>query len=248
MDAVMSDLVQELQDGMAAAHSVLVEEASKRYGLPKVKKLRDEYKAALKSGIELDMSYEAREAMNWMISHEEQIINVVFRATIKLCRQASESNHTMLVFDDYFQESMLSIYDCMYLYNGSTRFVTFVTRVVRNRIIDLARAADRRKRLFHSLNVDDDEMELAAPVEPVDKAIEDQEMWNAVRNAPLTEMEREVVTAHLHGETDYRARKTQEINPRTGQPWTKQWLSQVFVRACEKIRKQYNSGSRRRAA
>jgi len=61
-------------------------------------------------------------------------------------------------------------------------------------------------------------------------------MWQAVRGADLTPIERRLVEAHLQGDRQFRKRMCEVICPETGNPYTRANLSQIFIRACVKIR------------
>jgi len=66
-------------------------------------------------------------------------------------------------------------------------------------------------------------------------------MRKAVENADLSPIERELIDAHLRGDRGYRSKLEREkrINPNTGRPYTRQWLSQLFHSACSKCRAAY---------
>jgi hypothetical protein len=61
-------------------------------------------------------------------------------------------------------------------------------------------------------------------------------MWWAVQNANLTPIERELIEAHLRGDRKFRGRMCKTICPETGNLYTRAWLSQIYIRACAKIR------------
>lgn len=66
-------------------------------------------------------------------------------------------------------------------------------------------------------------------------------MWEAIRLADLTPLERELMDAHLNNDRGYRSRMAEErINPNTGKLYTKMALTHVWQRACEKVRDVYN--------
>jgi len=68
-----------------------------------------------------------------------------------------------------------------------------------------------------------------------------EKMKKAISETKLSDLERQLVEAHLKGDSEFRRSFSETINPNTGKKWTKQRLSQIFVSACEKIRKVYNS-------
>lgn len=61
-------------------------------------------------------------------------------------------------------------------------------------------------------------------------------MRQAVQNANLKTIERELIEAHLRGDRQFRGRMCKTICPETGNLYTRAWLSQIFIRACAKIR------------
>lgn len=62
-------------------------------------------------------------------------------------------------------------------------------------------------------------------------------LWDAIEAAPLTDMERCLIEAEINQDSGFRTRTSETvINPNTGKLWTKQRLSQLYIRACEKIR------------
>jgi RNA polymerase sigma factor (sigma-70 family) len=64
-----------------------------------------------------------------------------------------------------------------------------------------------------------------------------QLLLDAVASASLTEMERCLIDAEIRGDSGFRTRISETvINSNTGKLWTKQRLSQLYIRACEKIR------------
>ena len=82
----------------------------------------------------------------------------------------------------------------------------------------------------------------------VEKREEDQKMRAAVQKADLTLIQRELVEAHLRGDNRFRAECQKRINPSTGNPYTRAWLSRLFVMACEEIRDCYENPDRRSVA
>ena len=71
------------------------------------------------------------------------------------------------------------------------------------------------------------------------------ELLDIVHESPLSEMERLLVNAALRGDDSFRAKVSETVvNPNTGKFWTKQRLSQLYIRACEKIRVHYQKKCR----
>lgn len=70
---------------------------------------------------------------------------------------------------------------------------------------------------------------------------ETQAMREAVATTGLTDLERELVEAHLSGDRGYRQRMCDKrINPNNGKPYTRGRLSQIFIEACNKLRAAYH--------
>lgn len=105
-----------------------------------------------------------------------------------------------------------------------------------------------RLKIAFNMNTESSMFEVVSPV--VDEEFQEtiENMRQAVNDANLTEMERNLVEAHLRGDENYRKLISETvINPSTGRLWTKQRLSQIFVSACEKIRAVYQIQQTRQA-
>lgn len=67
-------------------------------------------------------------------------------------------------------------------------------------------------------------------------------MWKAIEETQLSDLERNLVDNCINGNRGHIARMAETvISPNTGKLYTKQRLSQIFIRACEKIRKTYRT-------
>jgi DNA-directed RNA polymerase specialized sigma subunit len=70
-------------------------------------------------------------------------------------------------------------------------------------------------------------------------------MWRAIEETQLSDLERNLVDNCISGNRGHIARMAETVvNPNTGKLYTKQRLSQIFIRACEKIRKTYRTKQR----
>jgi RNA polymerase sigma factor (sigma-70 family) len=75
-----------------------------------------------------------------------------------------------------------------------------------------------------------------------------QMLLDAIESASLTDMERCLIEAEIREDSSFRTRTSETvINPNTGKLWTKQRLSQLYIRACEKIRAAMDSKLREAA-
>jgi RNA polymerase sigma factor (sigma-70 family) len=95
----------------------------------------------------------------------------------------------------------------------------------------------------------DPENQFAASVEDFEGNQELLKMRKAVELTELTDIERKLINAHLDNDTTFRKQFVEtQINPSTGRLWTKQALSQHFLRACQKIQATYSSDEFSRVA
>ena len=108
-----------------------------------------------------------------------------------------------------------------------------------NTDLSLLRHSMRKK---SHINQDYDSIEIST----VDKdSLELKDMFDAIEKAPLDEMQRRLIDAYINGDKDFRRKVTEsEINPKTGNLWTKAWLSKLFLDACKTIRNAYNRKNR----
>lgn len=276
-----NDQIKILEKEMADGFAILRECSGKFYKFANVKKLRDEYKSG-----DLDLSSEpiALLALCNLQSLEKKII----AGFIKLAKSVWNYN---LDIGDCVQECALGIYDAMYTYNGSVRFSTYVTTIMKNRIISILRKENRanginrlisklRREINNLVKVSgvsvENAIECIVESRSIDVAVANQlratmqycknltvdfnrsraelandknnddldSMRQAVLDADLTSLERVLLEAHLRGDKHFRAR-FKKINPRTNKPYTKSWLSQIFIIACSKVQAVYNSNQRK---
>jgi DNA-directed RNA polymerase specialized sigma subunit len=89
------------------------------------------------------------------------------------------------------------------------------------------------------LNCDKAHPEASEPQE----SPEIQAMREAVATTGLSDLERELIEAHLRGDRGYQAEMARiRINPNTERLYTKMRLSQIFHEACNKLRAAYHHG------
>lgn len=275
---------EELHALMTMAFPILSRAATEKYGEPKIRKLRDAYKANPDS---LWFDPRAAGVMKLMIGAESLVIRGYIRLASKPCAKFNKGRHDRpgVTICDYVQQCADALYDAMYMFNGRTKFTTYARWAMYKRLISFIReeevasgigkkikslrtAVRRHMRSFNcrfedAMNfvcaeheVSDKDMEkLRASMyrlsridsdnvirlgkKQADKS-EDEEMMSAVLEAPLTVMMRRLVCAHLDGDRSFRSNVSKtEINPNTKQLWTVARLSQLFMEACEIIRRHY---------
>lgn len=228
---------------LTQAFPVLQATATERYSFPNVKKLRQDFKHDPSC---LWCNPRGAAHLRRVMGVEEEMV----RGHIRLGAKLSQSYHALnqpnipgVTLDDFIQQCAMALYDSIYMYNGSTNFSTYATWAIRNRLLDFIQAekaaaqAERRAALDPHAATHDAEVNDPGPV------------MRAFEDAPLSEMQRRLVVAHMRGDKEFRRIvSTTEINPATGRPWTRARLSALYVEACEIIRRVYNAADRRRAA
>ena len=70
----------------------------------------------------------------------------------------------------------------------------------------------------------------------VSEEIDSEMVWLCIEQAELTPLERGLIEAHMQDDAEYRSELTKKINPNTGRNYSRQSLSQTFIKACGKIR------------
>ena len=121
---------KELQQMMADSYPILAEEASRLYGKPHTRTLRENFR---------DISGEPRQHLDLLMANEEKILGGYIKTVMQMVRsfylKYRKSGTTIW---DYIQEASTAIvFKAIYNYNGATEFTTFVHFVVRNHLIDL---------------------------------------------------------------------------------------------------------------
>lgn len=122
-------------------HNKSLSEASyKIYGFSNIKRLRDDYKSGFIK-LKHNKYAAARNAINWMIENEEKIILSFVAIAEKI---VSSFVGTDLInsntVDDLMQIAMMSMYDYIYEYNGKSKLISYLTLVIKCRLIDSQRS------------------------------------------------------------------------------------------------------------
>lgn len=243
-----ADRTESLQQTMASAFVALSAAAVEKYGFAKVKRLRDDYKAGR---IDLQFNPRAKRILREMAALECEVVRGYIKVGTELCRSFAHSTEARpgVTMGDYVQEAAQAIYDAMYTYNGENEFSTFVYWCVKNRLISFVRSEERAAKAKQRQRIDnEDVLALAVYDKPQN---EDDDMRMAVAEADLNPMERLLIAGHLSGDKDYRRKiieSPQHKNPATGLPYTRQRLSQIFIEACEKIKRAFENKASRVAA
>lgn len=105
-----------------------------------------------------------------------------------------------------------------------------------------------RLKFAMGLITDQISQDIPAPVVVNEKHQELEYMKKAIEQTKLSDLERNLVEAHLRGDHSYRKMLSETINPATGNCWTRQRLSQIFIDACTKIRNTYESQNPKQVA
>lgn len=265
----------DLELNMAAAFDSLKQAAVEKYGFANVKKLRNEYKKGLveldrvvRSKMDWMIAHESRIISGYIKLANKLCVQFNRSSKAGVILNDFLQEGAMAIYDamyEYNGEAKFTTYVYWCIRN---RLLDFLRRENANRKVEnsLNKAAARVRdmtvcgvtadkaisRISGADEFDSDVIEWVqssvrkktdTPVSSLTG--ESIEMWKAVESTPLTEMERNLVEAHLRGDNSYRAKVADTlINENTGKPWTRQRLSQIFLRACEKIRMTYEIGNR----
>lgn len=131
-----------LESNLANNHAVLLKSAEENCG-GDIRALRDSYKSG-----RLTLAYDVRgrRAMHSMMAVETLVISAFIRLAIRPCKSFHRTSYTRpgVAFPDYVQQCADAIYDCMYLYDGSQRFSTYVRTAMTRRLIDFTRNEERQ--------------------------------------------------------------------------------------------------------
>lgn len=222
----------ELEFIMLCSFEVLSEEA-KMLGVSKIVKLRDDFKKG-----KISLSQDAVIAIENMKDIEE----ITIAAFIKLGNSLYNSFAKVVSTEDCVQEGMLAIYDAMYTYNGSNRFSTYANCCIKNRVIALYRVEAKKEQNIHVMCMD----EFGNDEDVVAKEFE--LMRETIKITPLNPLERTIVEGKLLRGRDFTndfMESPESIKPSTGKRMTRQRVSQIYIKACEKLKMSYNN---RRAA
>lgn len=155
--------------------------------------------------------------------------------------------------DDYMGECLMAIDNCCFGYDGSNKFITYVTIAMQRRLINYKK---RQKTNEFSGASDTDSSEYSDPINnaPDTRSNEHErvqdvaELEEAIALADLSELERALVEAGLSGEKGFRAKVAQQFfNPSTKKPITRMAAGYAYERAIEKIRRAMSKLARRAA-
>jgi RNA polymerase sigma factor (sigma-70 family) len=131
------DETRRLETLMTTAFECMSQAAIEKYGFRKTKQLRNDYKR----GLNMWWHPRARALMDELAANEDTIVRAYIRLGFKAARQMQRQNpDSDASVGDYLVECATALYDAMYCYNGETRFSTYATWAIRNRLIDFVRA------------------------------------------------------------------------------------------------------------
>lgn len=228
----------ELEKEIGQATKVLAAEAVRIY--PETvsnKVVRDDFKKGT-----IQLSLEGVMAMGTLMELEPYTISAYVAQAQSLATQFySPGERPGVSRDDYLQEAVIAIYNAMYTYDGSVRLVTYCYHLMRRALIDFIRVEDRRA--FSDRFSDDVFRLLSDGFDVPDDLAIVHEMEVALEETPLSDLERGLVMASITGDHEFRGRviKSQN-NPNTGRPYNRATLSQIYMKACAKVRDTYTGG------
>lgn len=288
-----SDLARkEIEQKLIENNKILADASCKIYGFSNIKRLRDEYKSGLVK-LKHEKYFRARVAINWMIKNEEKIILSFVPIVQKICNSFSRSDCIRSnTEEDLMQIGMMSIYDYIYEYNGKSKLISYLTLVVKCRLIDTQRSdkkisgysgsvyelqkmvndtmslrqcslnmaisylqkenvnitKEEWSRVYDIMSYDDNYNDIIDKV-PESKSLNlNSQYLEIIECASLNNVEKGLIYAHIQGDKSYRNNLIKKINPKTGNCWTKQRLSQIFQEACKKLKSQMRKSREAAAA
>lgn len=146
--------------------------------------------------------------------------------------------------EEFLLEARMAIWDAIYTYTGVQKFSTYVYWCIKNRLITFTRSVllhsgvNHRQVGEHTIYRLHEIKDVPAS-EPAEESEETQQMRQILAETELTPLERGLVEAHLNQDREYRSRLCETTNPTTGDPYTRQALSQTFLKACKKLKRNY---------
>lgn len=143
-------------------------------------------------------------------------------------------------FDDYFQEACSAAADVVWYYDGSTKYITLATTAAKNRLVDVARTKCLDTIQDSVLTEIEDHWSMETIIldhydDEIDHEYDMDVFWKAMKTAPLSELERDVMVAFLEDIPGFQTAvaKMYEVSKTTG--------NNAWIRACKKVRDTYQS-------
>lgn len=209
---------------------ILRQHSATVYGDVDLKRLRHEM-----VNHEIDVPENIQKHMKRFMQLEEIMISAHIATVRKLVNSFYLSNRYRFIHldeDDYFQQACMAVYNCCFHYDGSNRFSTLVYHATKRSLIDFVKLQNRRSRIpaTSMMPLTDSSASYC------DKQTE-FDAQEAISEAGLTDLERELILAYMHGDSKLRSKIIEtRINPKTGGRYNRTVLSQIFKKGCNKIK------------
>ena len=127
----------ELTMTMAASHDVVHDAAVRLYGEPDFRRLRHEFR----SGKKIRLRADERATLSQLAEIEQEVLAGFIRVPFNLCKAFYfAERRSAVTLGDWVQEAAQTIFDCIYGFDGSNEFSTYVYWSVKNRLIDFVRS------------------------------------------------------------------------------------------------------------
>ena len=214
---------QELHNLMVSVNSFLKPLSQKMFGERSLRKMRDEVRAG-----KVDLPPKESEQLNALMRSEELIIAGYIRIAAPLVKSFSFT--AKFEHEDLWQEAALVVYNAIYSFDGSSEFSTYVYWTVKNHFLSKVKSQKKCVQTVSGLTTKDGK-EIDIAVNPAcDLAVKVQEAQEFIKNAPLTDRERETIDYCLKdGDEGWQTRFAIKSN------LTKQRVHQLYKSSKEKI-------------
>lgn len=214
-------------------------------------RLRDDFH----KGKKLNLSAEEKQFLVVLKESEEMIVRGWIKVADKLCRSFYFANRksSTATLDDYHQEAVIKIYDCIYNFCQSDKqFSTLVYSSIKRCLINYSRECtalrgNRRDEIVvrnESAYSSDSDSRLTSVFDRCsqfdDNFDELDQLMYVIELTPLKDIERDLIMAYMReGHGSIAAFAEEYVSPRTGKRVTRQRMQQIFKSACDKAKEIY---------
>ena len=217
-------------------------------------RLRDDFH----KGEKLNLNPEEKQSLVALKEAEEMIVRGWIKVADKLCRSFYFANRksSTATLDDYYQEAVIKIYDCIYNYCQSDKqFSTFVYSSIKRCLINYSRECtalrgNRQNKEEIVVRNESAYLSMKSPSriasvfdmcsQEDDNFDELDQLMYVIELTPMKDIERELINAYMkEGHGSITALTHEYVSPKTGKPVTRQRLQQIFSAVCNRLRENY---------
>jgi RNA polymerase sigma factor (sigma-70 family) len=131
--------IQEFETQMRATHPMVTYWAKKAYGEPAYRRFRNDFFSG-RLGVKVPKAVARHiEALRVL---ETPLVQHNIRLVKRIAARFYQANHHRMpgaTLDDFMQEGCLGVIDCVYAYDGTTKFNTYLYWAIENRMKDYVR-------------------------------------------------------------------------------------------------------------